>query len=127
MALRSKRSRVTPYPTRDGSMIRELMHPSHHGNHQQSLAEAIVEVGAQTRLHYHRQSEELYHITHGQGRLTLGEETLDLQPGDTVCIPPGTPHCIRNTGPEPLHVLCMCAPAYSHADTVVMGTGTSDE
>jgi mannose-6-phosphate isomerase-like protein (cupin superfamily) len=127
MILYSRLAELASYTTRDGSEIRELMHPSQQGNRNQSLAEAVVAPGQQTRLHYHRQSEELYHITHGRGRLTLGEETIEVRPGDTICIPPGTPHCILNTGEEALHILCMCAPAYSHDDTVVMGTGTSDE
>jgi mannose-6-phosphate isomerase-like protein (cupin superfamily) len=40
-----------------------------------------------------------------------------VRTGDTVCIPPGTPHRIRNTGAGPLRILCCCSPAYSHDDT----------
>jgi len=53
---------VQPYVTKDGSLIRELMHPDVHGNRQQSLAEAIVPVGFTTFLHKHLKSEEIYHI-----------------------------------------------------------------
>jgi mannose-6-phosphate isomerase-like protein (cupin superfamily) len=38
-----------------------------------------------------------------------------------VVIPPGTPHQVRNTGDEPLTLLCCCAPPYSDADTVLLG------
>ncbi len=113
------------YLTRDGSRIRELMHPAVHGNSNQSLAEAIVEPGQRTHLHLHRQSEEIYYLTAGHGNMTLGEEHFPVCAGDIVCIPPGTPHCIENTGNEALHVLCMCSPAYSHDDTVILA-GTSD-
>jgi mannose-6-phosphate isomerase-like protein (cupin superfamily) len=106
--------------TKDGSEIRELMHPSTHGNRNQSFAEAVVAAGTTTRLHRHHQSEELYHITAGCGRMTLGEESFDVGPGDTICIPPGTPHCIENIGSEPLRLLCCCAPAYAHADTELL-------
>ena len=106
-----------PYRTKDGSMIRELMHPSVQGNRLQSLAEAIVEPGQETMLHLHRLSEELYHITAGQGLMTLGTEQFAVGVGDTVCIPPGTLHCIRNTGEVALKILCCCAPPYSHEDT----------
>jgi mannose-6-phosphate isomerase-like protein (cupin superfamily) len=111
---------VPAFITKDGSEIRELMHPATHGNHAQSLAEAIVAPGAATRLHRHHQSEELYHITAGRGRMILGEERSDVGPGDTICIPPGTPHCIENIGNEPLHLLCCCAPAYAHGDTELL-------
>jgi len=113
-------SDIQPYITRDGSQIRELMHPAHHGNRNQSLAEAIVSPGQETLLHKHLRTEELYHITGGTGWMTLGEEQFAVAQGDTVCVPPGTPHCIRNTGAEPLRILCCCSPPYSHDDTVLL-------
>jgi mannose-6-phosphate isomerase-like protein (cupin superfamily) len=45
---------------------------------------------------------------------------LRVQVGDTVCIPPGTPHCVENTGTEPLRILCACAPPYAHDDTELL-------
>lgn len=108
---------VQAYRTKDGSQIRELMHPAIHGNAAQSLAEATVPAGCRTLLHLHKQTEELYHVTAGQGRMTLGGDTFVVSVGDTVCIPPGTPHCIEAIGADALRILCCCAPAYSHADT----------
>lgn len=110
---------VVPYITKDGSEIRELMHPAVHGNQNQSLAEATVAPGATTQLHKHLKTEELYHITGGQGLMTLGDTRFEVYPGDTICIKPGTPHCIENTGKEPLVLLCCCSPAYSHEDTIL--------
>jgi len=112
---------IAPYITKDGSVIRELMHPAVHGNNAQSLAEATLASGAVTASHVHHAAEELYHVTRGSGRMTLGSETFDVGPGDTVCIPPGVAHCIENTGLGELAVLCCCAPAYSHEDTVLTG------
>lgn len=113
-------AQVSAYRTKDGSEIRELMHPAVHGNQLQSLAEARVPAGGRTLLHRHLRTEELYHITAGTGHMTLGQERFPVQPGDTVCIPPGTPHCIAATGPGELRLLCCCAPAYSHADTELL-------
>ncbi|HTO48969.1 MAG TPA: cupin domain-containing protein [Burkholderiales bacterium] len=110
-------SGAAAYVTKDGSEIRELMHPAVHGNRAQSLAEATVPLGGETLLHLHRVTEELYHITAGVGVMTLGERTFEVRAGDTVCIAPGTPHRIRNAGAEPLKILCACSPAYSHEDT----------
>ncbi|MBI5612986.1 MAG: cupin domain-containing protein [Gammaproteobacteria bacterium] len=144
---------AAPYLTKDGSEIRELIHPTRHGNRNQSLAEtanatvrmsgrtskvsrasvtsrgprldpiveATVPVGAGTALHRHCTSEELYHITAGRGRMTLGADQFDVTVGDSVCIPSGTPHCIENIGAEPLRILCCCAPAYAHDDTELLG------
>ncbi|MCG6551520.1 MAG: cupin domain-containing protein [Candidatus Magnetominusculus sp. LBB02] len=109
--------KVRPYTTKDGSEIRELMHPHVHGNRNQSLAEAIVKVNGQTALHKHDQSEEIYYITAGRGLMTLKDEVFELSAGDAVCIEPGTPHKIKNTGTVPLKILCLCSPPYSHEDT----------
>jgi mannose-6-phosphate isomerase-like protein (cupin superfamily) len=40
--------------------------------------------------------------------------------GDCVVIPPGQVHQLVNTGDGPLVLLCCCAPAYSHEDTVLV-------
>jgi mannose-6-phosphate isomerase-like protein (cupin superfamily) len=116
----SRYADAAPYMTKDGSEIRELTHPAVHGNRAQSLAEATVPAGAATLLHRHRVTEELYHVTAGAGLMTLGERTFEVRAGDTVCIPPGTPHRIRNTGDGPLRILCCCSPAYSHDDTELL-------
>ena len=109
-----------PYRTKDGSEIRELMHPERHAVRNQSLAEAIVLPGQRTQLHRHRLSEELYHVTQGRGRMTLGAEVFSIEAGDTVRIAPGMAHCVEATGERPLHVLCCCSPAYSHEDTELL-------
>lgn len=114
---------IVPFVTKDGSQIRELMHPAQHMAHgvrAQSFAEAIVAPGAQTQLHRHRASEEIYHITQGTARMTLGEHVFDVAAGDTVCIAPGTPHCIACTSAEALKILCACSPAYAHEDTELL-------
>ena len=108
------------YVTKDGSEIRELLHPARHGNRNQSLAEATVPVGARTLLHRHTLSEELYHVLQGTGRMHLDGEDFAVAPGDTVLIPPGSAHCIENTDAVPLRLLCCCAPAYAHEDTTLL-------
>jgi mannose-6-phosphate isomerase-like protein (cupin superfamily) len=116
---------VTAYRTKDGSEIRELMHPDVHGNRAQSLAEATVPAGRRTLLHRHQLGEELYHITAGRGRMTLGADCFDVGPGDTIYIAPGTAHCIEAIGTKALRLLCCCAPAYSHGDTELLEQDTA--
>jgi len=120
--IRSRLADVPAYITRDGSSIRELMHPGVQGNVNQSLAEASVPPGSSTLLHRHQKSEELYHILSGSGRMTLGDEDFDVAPGDTILIPPGIAHCLHNTGDQPLRLLCCCTPAYRHEDTEILQT-----
>ncbi|HWI12818.1 MAG TPA: cupin domain-containing protein [Burkholderiales bacterium] len=111
---------IQPYVTKDGSEIRELMHPAVHPVRNQSLAEATVLPGCETRLHRHRHTEEIYHVTGGNGSMQLGEARFEVSAGDTVVIPPGTAHSVRNTGAVPLKILCACAPAYAHEDTELL-------
>ena len=124
--MKTRYSDISAYVTKDGSEIRELIHPAHHGGQYQSLAEAIVPPGAKTLLHRHHRTEEIYHVTAGWGRMTLGAETLQVVPGDSILIPPGTPHCIEAQGSEPLRILCCCSPAYTHEDTELLSTGPEE-
>lgn len=108
-----------PFITKDGSEIRELAGPAWTDARAQSLAEATVPPGTSTIAHYHRVTEELYLFTAGTGRMRLGTDTADVAAGDCVVIPPGVEHQLTNTGDVPLKLLCCCAPAYSHDDTVL--------
>lgn len=111
---------IAPFVTKDGSLIRELMHPAQHGPGAMSFAEAVVESGGTTALHLHRSSEEIYHVTHGAGRMRLGKNEFDIRAGDTITIAPGTNHNVTNTGTEALKILCVCYPAYSDEDTALL-------
>jgi len=118
--MKTSRESIQPYTTRDGSLIRELMHPDLHGCTNLSLAEAVIAPGSATALHIHARAEEIYHVLAGQGRMTLGPDRFDVAEGDTICIRPGQPHRVENTGTDPLVILCCCAPAYSHSDTEII-------
>ncbi|WP_334169872.1 cupin domain-containing protein [Zoogloea sp.] len=111
---------VQAYVTKDRSTIRELMCPARHGNQAQSLAEAIVPAGKRTLLHRHLSSEEIYFIVRGEGLMTLGDTSFPVRAGDTICIPPGTPHAITAGPRQRLRILCACSPAYSHDDTELL-------
>ena len=116
---------VPAFITKDGSQIRELLAYRNSCITKQSLAEARIAVGATTTPHFHPQTEEIYYILAGRGRMRLGTEEQIVGPGDAIAIPPGSRHQLRNTGAEPLRLLCCCAPPYEHADTILTGPATS--
>jgi mannose-6-phosphate isomerase-like protein (cupin superfamily) len=110
---------VAPFITKDGSEIRELLAHRNSVIRNQSLAEARLPVGAATQEHFHPKAEEIYYITHGTGRMRIEGETRDIRTGDAIAIPPGLKHKLWNTGDETLRLLCCCAPAYEHDDTII--------
>jgi mannose-6-phosphate isomerase-like protein (cupin superfamily) len=110
---------VPSFTTKDGSEIRELLAHRNSIIRHQSLAEARLPAGASTQEHYHAKTEEIYYLTHGTGRIRIGDETREVKAGDAIAIPPGCKHKLWNTGSEPLRLLCCCAPAYEHEDTII--------
>jgi mannose-6-phosphate isomerase-like protein (cupin superfamily) len=112
-------NRVPAFITLDGSEIRELLAYRNSSLRHQSLAEARLPVGHATREHYHSHAEEIYYITHGTGRIRIEGESRDVIAGDAIAIAPGQKHKLWNTGNEPLRLLCCCAPAYEHEDTII--------
>jgi mannose-6-phosphate isomerase-like protein (cupin superfamily) len=110
---------VAAFTTKDGSEIRELLAYRNSAIRHQSLAEARLPVGGATQEHYHSKCEEIYYLTHGTGKIRIENETRDVRAGDAIAIPPGLKHKIWNTGNETLRLLCCCAPAYEHSDTVI--------
>lgn len=119
--MKTRYSELDAYVTKDGSQIRELIHPAvHGGGADQSLAEAVVPPGRLTVRHRHHRSQEIYHITSGCGRMLLNDDWFAIASGDSVRIEPGQPHQLHNHGEQPLVVLCVCSPAYSHDDTELL-------
>jgi mannose-6-phosphate isomerase-like protein (cupin superfamily) len=109
----------TPFTAPDGSTVRELIQRRDGAKHQ-SLAEATVPPGGSTILHLHRQSEEIYLFIAGRGRMTLGNEEMEIESGDAILVPPGTPHKLANPSEEPLVLLCACSPPYTDEDTELL-------
>lgn len=114
------RDQVPSFITKDGSEIRELLAYRNSVIQKQSLAEAIVPAGTVTQFHYHPITEEIYFILDGTGEVRLGELWYPVKPGDSIPIPPGTPHQIRASAADELRFLCCCVPAYEHSDTVLL-------
>ncbi len=111
---------VKAFATKDGSEIRELLAHRNSCIQKQSLAEARLLPGASTTPHYHPQTEEIYYVLEGIGRMNIGGELRDVVPSDAIAIPPGAVHTITNTGEELLRFLCCCSPGYEHEDTVLV-------
>lgn len=115
--IKTSRHQIIPYTTKDGSGIRELLHPAVHGTEAVSLAEATVPPGTSTFAHRHMESREIYYVVQGLGLMHVEGEAREVRAGDSVWIPPGSAHFVENTGGIDLVILCVCVPPYSHEDT----------
>jgi mannose-6-phosphate isomerase-like protein (cupin superfamily) len=110
---------VMAFTTKDGSEIRELLAYRNSCIRKQTLAEARLGPGKSTTPHFHTQTEEIYYILEGTGRMRVGAEERMVGPNDAIAIPPGERHQITNTGTGILRFLCCCAPPYENSDTVL--------
>jgi mannose-6-phosphate isomerase-like protein (cupin superfamily) len=110
--------------TPHGSEIRPLIDRTTSEIERCSLAEEVLPVGAAVGRHHHLETEEVYYILQGSGRMTVGCEVREVSAGDAIFIPLRTAHTLENTGAEPIRLLLVCGPAYSYADHL---TGDPDE
>jgi len=108
------------YTTRDGSRIEELVHPDRGGPPNLSVARAVIEPGQVTHCHYHAESSEVYYVLSGKGMVTVGEKCEVVETGACVLIPARAEHAARCEGDEPLVILCLSAPPYTHEQTVLV-------
>ena len=105
--------------TPHGSEIRPLIDRTNSDIELCSLAEEVLPVGAAVRRHHHLQTEEVYYILHGEGEMTVGDETQKVKTGDAIFIPRTKSHLLKNTGSEPIKLLLVCGPAYSITDHLI--------
>jgi mannose-6-phosphate isomerase-like protein (cupin superfamily) len=102
--------------TPHGSEIRPLIDRTTSDIKQCSLAEEVLPVGAAVGRHHHIETEEVYYILNGKGRMTVGPEVREIATGDAIFIPRRHTHTLENTGSEPMTILLVCGPAYSYED-----------
>ena len=55
-------------------------------------------------LHMHAEQEDTFLVLSGTLKLQVGEELIDLHPGDLASAPPAVPHTYTNVEDEPAHV-----------------------
>ena len=58
------------------------------------------------KLHYHKQTDEVYYIIDGRGTMVLDDETIEVHQGVVVYVPRG----VRHKAVGKLTVLTVCIP-----------------
>jgi uncharacterized cupin superfamily protein len=68
---------------------------------------AVPQPGDKPRgRHFHSDTEECIYVLSGEGRTESDSGDHALKAGETLLIPAGEAHVTRNTGAEPLLLLC---------------------
>ena len=84
------------YLLRDNKLLKNLV-----------VSSTLLLPGKETRGHSHDGQEEVYFFHYGYGEMTLGEETFPVAGGETVLIPDGAFHKVKNTEKYPLYFVCV--------------------
>ena len=67
----------------------------------------VLKPGEPTReMHKHSDFEECMYVLSGRGSAESESGKIDVEAGDTILVPAGELHVTRNTGEEPLRMLC---------------------
>ncbi|MCH7759457.1 cupin domain-containing protein [Patescibacteria group bacterium] len=93
-------------------MLRELYN-------SKNISIAHVEVTGTADKHLHRQMEEIYYIEKGQGQLIIGDQILEVKPGDIIPIPKNTWHYLKKTNDQIFEVLVITHPRYNADDLIL--------
>jgi mannose-6-phosphate isomerase-like protein (cupin superfamily) len=64
---------------------------------------------------HHHTYDEVVHVLAGRGVVHLAGTAAEIGPGTSIYLPPYQPHCLENTGSDPLEVLGVFHPAGSPA------------
>jgi mannose-6-phosphate isomerase-like protein (cupin superfamily) len=75
-----------------------------------------VPPGGEQRAHSHPDSEQVYVIVRGSGRMRVAGDDERVSEGDLVFIPPAAEHGILNDSAEPLVYISAASPPVSMAE-----------
>jgi len=87
-----------------------------------SIAQVGMNPGAFSLLHKHEKMDEIYIVTRGFGKLTVGDPSLkrgyqvNVMAGSILIISAGKEHQLFNTGPIRLEHLVLAKPAFDPKD-----------
>lgn len=81
---------------------------------------ALLPVGKSFRKHYHDNMEEIFVIVHGLVTMTIEDEEETLQKGDSVLIPIGKVHQLKNSGSEDVEYIVIGITRSKTGKTIVV-------
>ena len=74
--------------------------------------------GRRAAPHVHPEMEERYDVLSGEAAFRIGDRELRAEAGETVIVPPGTPHLAWNPTEDPVRLRISMRPALRWAEFV---------
>ena len=79
------------------------------GKHMQ-LVWMTLQAGEEIGAEVHEGHDQFFRIEAGKGRVTIDDNTYDIQDDDAIIVPAGARHNVVNTGTEPLRLYTLYGP-----------------
>lgn len=96
----------------NGQVSRLLLAPRQFGSRHLAVTWVDAAPGSQQSPHVHTDSEQIYVIVSGRGRMIVAGEEQEVHAGALVFIPAGAEHAIYNPGPEALVYVTAASPPF---------------
>lgn len=104
----------------DHTRLRELLHPGKASLELgYSLAHGLLDPGTQSLWH-RLKSSEVYYFIAGRGVMKVEEESMAVEAGSVIYVPPEAKQSLVNTGTSPIEFLCLVDPAWKAEDEAVV-------
>ena len=85
-----------------------------------SLAHGLLAPGQQSLWH-RLKSSEVYYFIAGRGVMKVEDESVAVEAGSVIYVPPGAKQSLVNNGTAPIEFLCLVDPAWTAEDEAVGG------
>jgi mannose-6-phosphate isomerase-like protein (cupin superfamily) len=82
----------------------------------------IFDVAGRTPPNVHVRAHEMFFVLKGEGLTHADGESFPIRAGDSLLLPPGSPHVIENTGATRLYTLTLMVPNEEFAELIRSGT-----
>jgi len=80
----------------------------------------LIVIKQGVKKHFHKEHSETIYVLEGEGKMLLGEKTIQIKTGNYIFIPKNTPHKVEVTSKEPLKVLSIQAPFFDGKDRIIL-------
>jgi quercetin dioxygenase-like cupin family protein len=107
-----------PVETFDWGTLQWLCNEKISPGSAQTVGLCHIQPGQRNPVHYHPNCEEILYMLSGSGLHSFNDETVELRPGSTICIPAGVRHNLANTGTDP--IVCLIAFSSGQRETVFL-------